>query len=257
MPFHFTDFETAKNRPGLRLVAIKGIPSPWTEAAKAVLHIKKQDFVAVYHDPFNTEMTAWTQVQNAPVLKYNDEAPVSDWQDILMLAELLAPSPSLLPQDASERSQALELSHLLCARDGLGWYRRLDSIHKGLTGEAGGFPEKVARYLASRYGYEEGEAMSYIPKTADILQQLSTQLQQQKQRGERFYLGSSLSAVDVYSAAFMALFKPLPEDQCSMKPYARPVFETLDPQTSNALDPILLKHRDFIYNSYLELPLQL
>jgi len=47
----------------------------------------------------------------------------------------------------------------------------------------------------------------------------------------------------------MALFKPLPPDQCPMPDAIRPAFESLD--------PILLEHRDFIYDEHLELPLSL
>jgi hypothetical protein len=37
----------------------------------------------------------------------------------------------------------------------------------------------------------------------------------------------------------------------------RPGFEALDEVTAKALDPILLEHRDFVYNEFLELPMTL
>jgi hypothetical protein len=37
----------------------------------------------------------------------------------------------------------------------------------------------------------------------------------------------------------------------------RPGFESLDEDTAEALDPILIEHRDFIYDEFLELPLTL
>ena len=37
----------------------------------------------------------------------------------------------------------------------------------------------------------------------------------------------------------------------------RAAFETRDAQTEAALDPILLEHRDMLYQEYLELPLSL
>ena len=43
---------------------------------------------------------------------------------------------------------------------------------------------------------------------------------------------TSLSAVDVYSATFMALFKPLPPEQCDMHPGVRAAFEWLDAPTA-------------------------
>jgi hypothetical protein len=37
----------------------------------------------------------------------------------------------------------------------------------------------------------------------------------------------------------------------------RAAFEARDSATENALDPILIEHRDFVYEEYLELPLSL
>ena len=65
------------------------------------------------------------------------------------------------------------------------------------------------------------------------------------------------SAVDVYSATFMAMFKPLPQQVCPMDAATRAAFETLDAATAEALDPVLLAHRDMVYGRYLELPLSL
>jgi hypothetical protein len=86
---------------------------------------------------------------------------------------------------------------------------------------------------------------------------LVQRLHAQAERGSRFYIGDALSAVDIYSAAFIALFRPLPPDQCPMPEKMRAAFETLDPATAKALDAILIEHRDFVYDEYLELPLSL
>jgi len=61
----------------------------------------------------------------------------------------------------------------------------------------------------------------------------------------------------VYSAAFMALFKPLPEAQCAMSPGLRAALEWLNEETRAALDPVLLEHRDMMYARHLETPLAL
>lgn len=70
-------------------------------------------------------------------------------------------------------------------------------------------------------------------------------------------VGNSLTAVDVYGATFMALFRPLPEAQCKMSASTRTAFETRDAETAAALDPRLLEHRDMMYADHLELPLAL
>lgn len=86
---------------------------------------------------------------------------------------------------------------------------------------------------------------------------LSSRLAAQRRPGSRYYLGDVPSAVDVYSAAVMALFAPLPTRHCRMDVATRAAFETLDALTKAALDPILLGHRDMMYERHLELPLSL
>lgn len=257
MSFKYIDFMQAKDQQGLRIVAVQGIPRPWTEAAKAIFHIKEIPFLAVYHDPFNKKMAPWAGSGSAPVVAYNEENPISGWADILMLAEQLSPSPALLPRDPDERALTLKLAHQICEEHGLGWWRRLDSVHKGLTGQSGGFPEQIAQHLAAKYNYQKDQASDYVPRVIAILNILSERLKQQRDKGQPFYVGSSLSAVDLYSATFMAYFKPLPQEQCVMHAYIRPVFELLDEPMAEALDPILIEHRDFVYAQYLELPLSL
>ena len=75
--------------------------------------------------------------------------------------------------------------------------------------------------------------------------------------GSRYYVGDSLTAVDVYSATFTAMFAPLPPQQCQMDAGTRAAFETRDAQTARALDPILFEHRDMMYAEHLESPLSL
>jgi hypothetical protein len=55
----------------------------------------------------------------------------------------------------------------------------------------------------------------------------------------------------------MALFAPLPQEQCAMDASSRAAFETLDAATAAALDPMLLEHRDMMYRERLVLPLSL
>jgi glutathione S-transferase len=94
-------------------------------------------------------------------------------------------------------------------------------------------------------------------RVAELLGMLRARLKAQREKGSRYYVGNSLTAVDVYSATFMALFRPLPHEQCAMAAERRAAFETRDAQTEAALDPILFEHRDMIYAERLELPLSL
>lgn len=256
MPFEYVDFEKARDADGLRMVVVSGVPSPWGEAAKGIFHVKKIAWSAVRLDTANTELTQWIGGRSGPAAVYNDEPARSGWAEILLLAERLAPDPALLPSDPLERATAFGLAHEICGEGGIGWVRRLQGVHAGLQGEPG-FPPPVAQYLGDKYGYRPDAVADDARRVIDLLQMLSGLLQAQKIKGSPFYLGDRLTAVDLYSATFMALFKPLPPEQCPMADALRPAFAALDPTTERALDPILLEHRDFIYKEFLELPLSL
>ena len=256
----YIDFEQAQQQAGLRMIVVKGLPSPWGEAAKGIFQFKQLECFATYHYPASREMSAWSGSRSAPVAIYNNEAPLSGWLDILLLAERLAPTPALLPKDPAKREVALTLCNDICGEMGLGWSRRLDSVHKGLNGKSlaeGGYPQPIAGYLAKKYGYQETQGSYYNEHTIKLLKQLSEKLLTQQTAGKKYYLGDTLSAVDIYSATFMACFKPLPDEQCAMQQPIRTIFEALDKKTKAALDPILLEHRDFIYSQHLALPLSL
>ena len=253
----FVDVEEAKRRSGLRLVLVPGLPSPWSEAAKGILHAKKIPFAAVRMPPGQNPVTEWTGQQSAPVAMHEDERPRGGWAEILLLAERLEPDPPLVPADPWERAVCLGLAHEICGEMGLGWCRRLAGIDASLESDGRtGFAKGVAQYLAPKYGWQPGCGAETGRRVIDLLGMLARRLEAQRRTGSPYYLGEALTAVDVYSAAFMALFKPLPPEQCPMLEPLRQAFESLDPATAAALDPALLAHRDFVYEKHLLLPLE-
>ncbi|MCJ0764801.1 hypothetical protein [Variovorax terrae] len=256
MSFQYVSVEEALQHDGLRMVVVGQVPSPWGEAAKGILHIKRIDWVAVRLAYDSEPLKAWTGARNGPVALYRNEPPRAGWADILLLAERLAPAPSLLPADPAERALVFGLAHEICGEAGLGWSRRLQLIHAGLHG-AGGFPERVAKYLGKKYGYSPEAGAAADARVAQLLGMLAARLQAQRAAGSPYYVGHALSAADIYSATFAALFDPLPPAQCAMDAGTRAAFETRDAQTAAALDPILLAHRDRVYAEFLELPLSL
>ena len=256
MPFEYVSVDAAIARRGLRMLVVGGVPSPWGEAAKGIFHIKGIDWVAVRLVYDSEPLRAWAGQRSGPVAVYDDERPRAGWAEILLLAERLAPTPSLLPRDAAERALAFGLAHEICGEDGLGWARRLQLIHAGLQG-AGGFAPRVAGYLAKKYGYSPEAGAAAGARVRVLLDMLAARLRTQQAAGSRFYVGNALSAVDIYSATFMALLSPLPPAQCAMEAGSRAAMETLDAATAAALDPTLLEHRDMMYRERLELPLSL
>jgi glutathione S-transferase len=256
MTFAYVSVEEAIKRGGLRMVVVGGVPSPWGEAAKGILHIKRIEWAAVRLDYDSEPLKKWAGQSNGPVALYENERPRPGWAEILLLAERLAPTPSLLPMDPAARALVFGLAHEICGEAGLGWSRRLQLVHAGLQ-NAGGFSERVARYLGKKYGYSPEVGADSAARVAELLEMLVARLKAQHAAGSRYYVGCSLTAVDIYSATFTALFDPLPPDQCEMQASTRAAFETRDARTEAALDPILFEHRDMMYAKYLELPLSL
>lgn len=256
MPFEYVSVEAAMKRRGLRMVVVGGVPSPWGEAAKGILHIKGIDWAAVRLVYDSEPLKEWAGQRSGPVAIYDDERPRAGWAEILLLAERLAPAPALLPKDAAQRALVFGLAHEICGEDGLGWARRLQLVQAGLQ-NAGGFPGRVAAYLARKYGRAPETGAGAGARVVELLTMLAERLKAQRQSGSRYYVGGSLSAVDVYSATFAAMFGPLPPGQCAMEASSRAAFETLDAATATALDPILFEHRDMMYRQWLELPLAL
>ena len=256
MAFQYIDVEEARKRNGLRMVVVGNVPSPWGEAAKGILHIKGIEWAAVRLVYDSEPLREWAGQRSAPVAIYDNERPRAGWAEILLLAERLMPSPSLLPTDPAERALVFGLGHEICGEAGLGWSRRLQLIHAGLQ-NAGGFPEHIAKYLGKKYGYSPETGAASTSRVAELLNMLGARLKAQREKGSRYYVGNTLTAADVYSATFMALFAPLPHEQCEMAASTRAAFETRNPQTEAALDPILFEHREMMYTEYLELPLSL
>ncbi|MES2153428.1 MAG: hypothetical protein V4508_26925 [Pseudomonadota bacterium] len=256
MAFDYVSVEEAMQRDGLRMVVVGGVPSLWGEAAKGILHIKGIEWTAVRLNYTDESLKAWAGQRSGPVAIYGNEQPRSGWAEILLLAERLAPTPSLLPVDAANRALVFGLAHEICGQAGLGWSRRLQLVHAGLH-NTGGFSEPVAKYLSKKYGYSADLGAASGTRVAQLLNMLVARLLAQREAGSRYYVGDALSAVDVYSAAVMAMFAPLPSEHCAMDASTRAAFETRDAQTQAALDPILFEHRDMMYGQHLELPLSL
>ncbi len=252
----FVSVEEAKQRSGLRVVMVGIVPSPWGEAAKGILYHKKVPYVATRLSTEGPAVKEWTGHDSAPIAVYENEAPRPGWAEILLLAERLAPTPALIPASPEDRASLFGLAHEICGEDGLGWARRLHGVHVSLAGGAG-FPKPVAQYLGAKYGYRGDNGEAAGKRVVELLGMFVRRLEQQRQRGSRYLIGDGLTAADIYLAAFMGLFAPLPNDLCPMLDAFRTAFSAMDDATHAALDPILLEHRDEIYRKHLELPLSL
>lgn len=252
----YIDVAQARTLSGLRLVLSPGVPGPWSEAAKGILHVKGIPFVRVHQDMGgeNRDLVEWTGQATAPVAAWNDEPPRSTWIEQLYLAERLQPTPSLIPDSIEERMLMFGYCNELCGEHGFGWSKRLMLIHPALSNAE---PPAFSTYIGNKYGYIEEEAKAAPARVAGMLKSLAERLEQQRAADSSFFIGHQLSALDIYWATFAALVHPLPHDLCPMPDRLRVTYTNTDPVVEAALNPILLEHRDMIYNEYLELPVDL
>jgi len=240
------------------------VPGPWAEGAKGLFHVKRIPFVRVRQTPgeIDSELLAWTGESNAPQAVLDAEPARTGWAEMILLAERLAPEPALLPADPEQRALLFGLCQLLCGEEGFGWQRRLMMFHQVIP-----LPESVlpadhpgrllVQALAERYGYSAAAAEAAPRKAAAVLRLLAERLEAERARGHRYLLGSALTALDIYWATFAALVQPLPPELCEFPAAMRGQYELRDPEVLAAAAPILLEHRDFVYERHLGLPVDL
>ena len=244
------------NHPGLRVVLVQGVPSPWGQAAKTIFEIKGLDYVAAPWLPGepNEDIVAWSAEASAPIVAWAGEKPIHRWIDILYLAERLAPRPALIPADATQRALMIGLSHEICGEMGIGWNRRLQLFAPAF---ASGKPPSGISRMGGKYRFNEHDAKTAASRIAASLTALTIHLKLQYARGAHFFIGDALSALDIYWTAFANLLDPLPKEHCPMPEVLRPNFVITDPLIKAALDPLLLEHRSAIFHDRFRDPMEL
>ena len=251
----FISVQDLIKKDGLRIVLVKGAPSPWGQAAKAMIEYKGLNYAAAPQliGDLNVDIVAWAGVNSAPVVAWNDNPPLNRWNDILFLLERLAPHKPLVPDDAGARVHMLGLAHEICGELGLGWNRRLSMFQPAM--QSGQAPAPLL-LMSRKYGYNESDVAQAKSRQVAMLNLLADQLEAQKRRGSDYLIGDKVSAVDFYWAAFSNLFAPLPPAQCPMAEAMRPMFESVDAEVKAALAPILIAHRDRIMRAHFKLPME-
>ena len=249
----YTDINQTIQADGLRIVLVRGMPSPWGQAAKAMMEYKDLSYIAGPQQGggSNKELVAWSGVNSAPVVAWNEEAPLNGWLDILLLLERLNREKPLIPQDLSARVQLFGIAHEICGELGFGWNRRLGMIHAGMT------PGEAPKGLGAKYGYNETDGALASARTIAFMAHLTTILKAQAKLGSDFIIGQSVTAVDFYWAAFSNLVAIQPPSQCPLDPAVRPMFENVPAKVADAVDPILIEHRDRTMRNYFKIPMEL
>jgi len=262
----YVSIAEARKLPGLRLVlGAYPIPGPWRESCKGIFHVKRIPYTPVVtsgegfsdlafgKDGADTELRAWTGQSSGPVAIWNDERPRCSWIDQLYLAELLKPEPALIPTAIDDQILMFGLAHQIAGEGGFGWTKRIAIRHRTLAAMPEDDPERgLWSHIGEKYLYTPELGATAPARMAECVATLHQRLESQKIAGSRYFIGDQLSALDIYWACFVALLQPLAPELCPMAefPYDNP-----DPEVQAALSPLLLEHRDYIYETYLELPI--
>jgi glutathione S-transferase len=259
----------ARAMEGLRLVlGAYTIPGPWRESCKGLFDVKGIPYVCVRcsnagavetnfgADGSHSELLAWTAQSSAPVAIWGNEKPRSSWIDQLNLAERLAPEPRLVPVEFDARVQMFGLINEIAGENGLGWNKRLFLIEQALrSAEPGSADNTFWCVLGEKYLYTAALGLAAKPRIIEILHKLTGALARSEARGSRYFVGATLSALDIYSACFYALLEPLPPELCPMASSYRPAYRNADPDIERAMGTKLRDHRNFIYGEHLRLPI--
>jgi glutathione S-transferase len=255
----FVDVAAARAARGIRLIVSGAIPSPWSEAAKGLFHIKGIPVLAVRFRRADEELAAWTGAHNVPVLLNDDDPPRTGWAEILSLAERIGGRVSLVPANIERRVRLFGLVHELAGEGGVGYSSRLLMIHGSLaTGGAAGFPLPVARYLAPKYGYAAERIPAARARIGDILRLFDDELERSRAKGHGYVLGAQPSALDIYLAAFLIPLFGVSEADCpGMRAELRVAFTYLNAQVKDLLTPTLEAHRAMMLERHLGWPITL
>jgi len=245
----------ARASSGLRMACLRGVPSPWTEAAKGIFHVKGLacQYAAQSKDEPDGAIAAWAGDPGIPVVAYEAEKLRTGWAEILLLAERLASEPALIPRGAADRALLFGLSHEICGEMGFGWAYRLLMIEQSLSHSGDtAFPPTVGAYLAPRYGFDPTHVRIAKTRVIDVLTMLSQRIE-----GRRYLLGNALTAVDIYWATFANLIMPLPEAELPAAPMIRAAYTCRDADILGAVSNELRALQRRIYETHLELPVPL
>lgn len=253
MEFH--TFEQLRDAKGLRMFLVAGTPSPWGQAAKAMVEYKgiQCSYGAWVPGEPNDELSAWSGSNSGPIVAFDNEKPIDKWNDILFLIERITPSPSLIPEDAQDRAKMFGLSHEICGELGLGWNRRLAMFAPII--ESGQAPEGISR-MGGKYQYNREDAALASKRVAATMNLLTKQLSAQQARGSEYFVGEKITALDFYWCAFSNLIEIMSWEKIPLAEDWRGLFVHEDEVVHGAHSDLLKAHRDRIFMAHFENPMQ-
>ncbi len=254
----FLDVDTARSASGPRLVVAGNLPSPWSEAAKGIFHVKELPIQVIGYPRVDEALRTWTGALNVPVLLTDEEPPRTGWAEILAFAERQGGVP-LIPAEPEARIRHHGLAHELCGEGGFGWCSRLVMIDGGLaSGGTRSFSLPVAQYLARKYGYAPERIPAALARLREVLALFDAELARSHAAGHRYLLGAQLTALDIYLATCLTYAVPLADADCpQLQPRVRPALAYLVEQIGAYVTPALVAHRKHLFETKLPWPIVL
>jgi glutathione S-transferase len=255
----FVDVSTARSAPGVRIVVSGLVPSPWSEATKGLFRIANIPLRAVRRMRDAAEVTAWTGVDNVPVVFHNNEPARTHWAAITSLAARLAGPDVVIPDDPAARADAIGLLDEIAGEDGIGWNARLAMIDATIkSGGKRGFPLPIGHYLAARYGYTPDSAERIRPRVERQLRMVRDRLVAQQALGHAYLGGAAPSALDIYVATFLTPLSVISPDDCPLlEPVLRAAFGTAHEELGALVPEELAAHRRMVMQRHLAWPIAL
>jgi hypothetical protein len=246
--------EEARKRPGLRLALTRGVPGPWSEAAKAMFKLRNVSFLPVEQiaGADNTALVEWTGHRNAPVAMYDNEPPRVRWLELLDLAERLGTGPSLMPPDINDRMYMVGLINEIAGENGMAWNARILMFNASIQAQG---PDAANNPMYAEYRYDKNAIDSSRTKIEHFLRYLAAHIAEQREKGSDYLVGNAFSAADVYWAYFSNMLETLPQDQCPVSDGLRFIWGVMAKSIAG-YDPILIEQRNRIFAEHLALPLE-
>jgi glutathione S-transferase len=259
MTIEYVDVATARSAPGVRIVVSGLVPSPWSEATKGLFRIANIPVLAVRRTRDANDVTAWTGVDNVPVVFHDAEPARTNWAAITALAARLGGPGVVVPDELAARAEVFGLLHEIAGEDGIGWNARLAMIDASLTSEGKrGFPLPVAQYLARRYGHALGTAARSRARIEHQLHALRDRLGAQRAAGHDYLGGPRVSALDVYLATFLTPLSSITVEDCpQLEPVLRQAFGTAHEALGALVPDELWAHRTMVFQRHLAWPIAL
>jgi len=257
--------DEVENVGGMRMSWIPEIGPIWCAwlAVKQILHIKNIPVVLVHHQD-NDKLYQITAQRSFPVLWWEDERPRSAWLEQVTLADRVGAGPKLIPEDAAGRIEMFGvLNELLGNEDGFCTHKRQMAFTK--WGETMEPAQQFTNEFVKKYQFVDPARAPR--RVVEVLNLLDGMLIRQAENGSKYLIGRSLTVLDIYAAASVAVMAAPAGSPMGPTAFPREMFgrkhitflmdyfaaSTADHQEIvAAFTPRLQAHRDFIMASYFE-----